>query len=508
MDLLGGYDSEDSSHVSVTKAPPVVPVSSAGVATVAAAAAANPEAPAIATTDSSKTSTTTKTVQNKNQQQQRKRGKKLLKLQSVLPQHIWNQLTASSATTAGTSSSLDQPDDDDDDDDEMDDPNVVHSNNFRRKKLSQSKLSVEAPLPKNASSQKGHSSSLLDLLNSLPTSTKQKQGTSSILATAAILPSSLIVPTTTATNDSPRPVPSSPSPQMASPFSGLGGAFLTSTVQVTRTKKGEQKIRSIHSPVDNDGNDDDKQEAVDSLKPGHSTAQETSSHVSFLSHKESDQQVPPSGIPPALQAVPRPSLSYLAPSAEFSGRSATVRSTTNRRSAAPPVRANGLPSMATYPTTPFDQEEEEGTALQPLSQQNHLQYLPRAVVPLSNKARKKQMEAMLRAGNLDEIDSDIHLTGGGNANYAAQALLQQQQQQATAQYQAHGVRVVPTSQYNPATGQMDASASISGKQKGKNQLNALLANAASLEASRMENPQLSNNTRGTYRNNAKRKYGW
>jgi hypothetical protein len=161
--------------------------------------------------------------------------------------------------------------------------------------------------------------------------------------------------------------------------------------------------------------------------------------------------------------------------------------------------------MATYPT--FDDDDNHDT--------NNLQLRPSRQVaavtaPVSIKARKKQMEAMLRAGNLDGIDSDIHLTSGGNANYTVEALLQQQQQQhqVAPHYQAHGVRIVPTSHYNTATGQMDASASISGKQKGKNQLNALLANAASLEASRLENPQLSANTRGTYRNNAKRKYGW
>lgn len=142
------------------------------------------------------------------------------------------------------------------------------------------------------------------------------------------------------------------------------------------------------------------------------------------------------------------------------------------------------------------------------------------------------MEAMLRAGNLAGIDevaaaSDgrmIHLDGtveggvGGNADYAAQVLAAQAQHAATAAAAAaanrHGVRVVPTSTYDPSTGAMTASTSLSGKQKGKNQLNALLANAASLEASRLQNPHLSGPGGGAgggqnaYRNNAKRKYGW
>ena len=509
MDLLGGYDSEDSSNASLTHATPAAPVASHSVAAAGGDVGSkkmipllpsNDQDATIATTNSSNASTHNNPVKNKNQEQQKRRGKKLLKLQSVLPQHIWNQLTNSSATTAVTSSSLGlADDDDDDDDDEMDDP-LVAGANLRKANPSQMKPTLESSRPKNPSAQHGHSSSLLDLLNSLPTSSKQKQGTTKH-ATTGILPGSTTVPTATATNKVAGPVPSSHAQQTSTTLSGLGGAFLTSTVQVTRSKKGEQKIRSIHSPVDHNENDD-KPTAVDPSKSIHSTTHENNSHKSVPSHHKSDEQEPPSRLPLTLQAVPRPS------SLGLSDVSTSARSTTSRRSAAPPVRASAAPSMATYPT-PFDQEEEVDTT-QSLSQQNQQQqqHSLRAAAPLSNKARKKQMEAMLRAGNIDGIDSDIHLTGGGNANYAAQALLQQQQQQATAQYQAHGVRVVPTSQYNPATGQMDASASISGKQKGKNQLNALLANAASLEASRLENPQLSNNPRGTYRNNAKRKYGW
>ena len=507
MDLLGGYDSEDSSNASFTHATPAAPVASHAVAAAGGDIRSKKMIPllpsssqdaTIATTNSSNASTHNIPVKSKNQEQQKRRGKKLLKLQSVLPQHIWNQLTTSSATTAVTSSSLGLADDDDDDDDEMDDPLVVGAN-LRKTNPSQKKLTLESQRPKNPSAQHGHSSSLLDLLNSLPTPSKQKQGTTK-QATTGILPSSTTVPTATATNKAAGPVPSSHAQQTSTTHSGLGGAFLTSTVQVTRTKKGEQQIRSIHSPVDQNDNDE-KPTAIDPSKSIHSTTHENYSHKSVPSHHKSDPQEPPSRVPPALQAVPRPS--YLGLSDVYT----SARSTTSRRSAAPPVRASAAPSMATYPT-PFDQEEEVDTT-HSLSQQNQQQqHSARAAAPLSNKARKKQMEAMLRAGNIDGIDSDIHLAGGGNANYAAQALLQQQQQQATAQYQAHGVRVVPTSQYNPATGQMDASASISGKQKGKNQLNALLANAASLEASRLENPQLSNNPRGTYRNNAKRKYGW
>ena len=81
---------------------------------------------------------------------------------------------------------------------------------------------------------------------------------------------------------------------------------------------------------------------------------------------------------------------------------------------------------------------------------------------------------------------------------------QMPQDQQTSSYQSHGVRVVPTTQYNVGTGSSAASINISGKQRGKNQMNALLASAASLESQRARMPQ----SQQTHRANARSKYGW
>jgi hypothetical protein len=108
------------------------------------------------------------------------------------------------------------------------------------------------------------------------------------------------------------------------------------------------------------------------------------------------------------------------------------------------------------------------------------------------------MEELLRQGNFDGVTSDVHLRGQDN-------VYQMPQEQNSASYQSHGVRVVPTAQYNVGSGTTTASVNISGKQRGKNQVNALLASAASLEAQRARNP-LQQQT--IHRANAKRKYGW
>lgn len=118
--------------------------------------------------------------------------------------------------------------------------------------------------------------------------------------------------------------------------------------------------------------------------------------------------------------------------------------------------------------------------------------------PERQKSRKREMERMLRQGNLSSVTSDVHLEGQAHVYQAPQ-----EEEQAT--YQSHGVRVVPTTQYNAGAGGMVTAAKITGKQRGKNQMNALLVNAASLEAQRARNPLPQQKVQ---RANAKRKYGW
>jgi hypothetical protein len=70
----------------------------------------------------------------------------------------------------------------------------------------------------------------------------------------------------------------------------------------------------------------------------------------------------------------------------------------------------------------------------------------------------------------------------------------------------HGIRVVPTTHFNPGAGMTAVSTEISGKHRGKHQPNALLASAASLESQRARNP--TSQKMSSHRATAKRKYGW
>jgi hypothetical protein len=480
MDLLGDYDSDDNSASSSIVA------SSRVVAVVPGKAPSVVQELTMPTTDQQKPSS--------NQNKQQKRGKKLLKLQAVLPHHIWNQLT-----TTASSSGRNDSDDDDEDDDERDTKKPAVSTQSNRHNQSPSSSSGK---------------SLLKLLNAIP---KSKTATKT-LGVGGILGN--VKATTTDTNVHPpstslnaRPLSSSPrttagatTTTTKNSSSSLGAAFLESTVQVTRTKTGN--VRSIHSQCDQSPSSNY------STRTKTDTAQDEK--ADFPSDADIAETHAPYGTKSMLRplaftnqtstengmALPRP----IQPTITTTSSTPTVR----QRLAAPPVLRTtaGAPyRMAMYPT------DLEGGA-QRITPHSHLQQHQQsqkgkaAAPPLSNKVRKRQMEAMLRAGNLDAVDSDVHLSGGGNTNYAAQALLQQQAVSAAPHFNAHGVRVVPTSHYNTATGKMDASATISGKQKGKNQLNALMVNAASLEASRLENPQQLSNNASTHRNNAKRKYGW
>ena len=118
------------------------------------------------------------------------------------------------------------------------------------------------------------------------------------------------------------------------------------------------------------------------------------------------------------------------------------------------------------------------------------------------------MEQMLRAGKLDQIEGDRQLEGGtheynldGDAAAAAASMMASS---------AAGVRVVPTSSYDPSLGGTSMSTKVTSRQKNTNQLNSLLANAASLETKRIQNPQLmgQKGKRGLHNAAMKRKYGW
>ncbi|KAL3915654.1 MAG: hypothetical protein SGILL_005547 [Bacillariaceae sp.] len=227
--------------------------------------------------------------------------------------------------------------------------------------------------------------------------------------------------------------------------SSLGFAFITSTVETTKRKRsGGDEVRDIHEVA---------------AKPP---------------SKPSTKVEPPPPKPP----VPRPSASRTAP-----------------RPAAPmprPMKRQAAPTTSYNYQAAQNASSASGAAPAPGRGGN------------KKLSRKKQMEAMLRAGKFDQVEGDHVLEASAN-------VYQPSEMDSGPSYNSHGVRVVPMSSYNPSTGTTSASTDITGQQKNKHQLNSLLASAASLEAQRSQNPHFSGRAAGTgsgQRATAKRKYGW
>jgi hypothetical protein len=110
--------------------------------------------------------------------------------------------------------------------------------------------------------------------------------------------------------------------------------------------------------------------------------------------------------------------------------------------------------------------------------------------PSIRKRSRKEMERELRAGNFDAIQptSEVHQEQG-HYTPAPEAV------------PVHGIKVVPTAMYDPASGKTIAGI---GGGRGKNQINHLMAAAANLELERSR----AGNVGKTHRANAKAKYGW
>lgn len=128
------------------------------------------------------------------------------------------------------------------------------------------------------------------------------------------------------------------------------------------------------------------------------------------------------------------------------------------------------------------------------------------------------MEQMLRAGRLDQVEGDHELQGVEHTylppgDHGASTSTTMASSSASA-----SVRVVPTGSYDAATGATAASTTVTSRQKTTNQLNSLLANAASLESKRAQGTQFQflggsgsgggATKQGSHRATAKRKYGW
>ena len=453
MDLLGGYnsdsDSDDNNAAESTSA-------------VSRPIRSDRSIKLPPSTSSAPTKTKSKADKKK-----RVMGKKLLKLSSVLPEHILNQLQQ-----GGGGDSKDKRNESDDSYDSSDDDNQGGD----EKPISRKRTTTTTG-PTAASSTRDYSrdEGLIGLLSEL---SKSNSSTSSSRkeSSTKILGSEKLFATSTQADDGPSAVQQLTVPSAEKPKTRksepLGAAFLAATVETTiRKRKEPTLVRNIH----------DDNTSPSSEVPGGASVHTTS-------NKESS-------------TVPRPHIS----NAEQKPRIQPFL-----RSAAPPVRS--LPSTYRPHNTyvPVVSQQSTNSSYEQRRQQvdtnrnsHHQQHQPRKKKPLS---RKRQMEQMLRAGKLDQVQGDHQLEGvahvynlDGDAAAAAASVIS-----------SSGVRVVPTGSYDPSLGATSMSTSVSSRQKNSNQLNSLLANAASLESQRAQNPHLmgQQGKRASHNASMKRKYGW
>mmetsp|Transcript_25095 Transcript_25095/g.38095 ORF Transcript_25095/g.38095 Transcript_25095/m.38095 type:complete len:340 (+) Transcript_25095:70-1089(+) len=116
----------------------------------------------------------------------------------------------------------------------------------------------------------------------------------------------------------------------------------------------------------------------------------------------------------------------------------------------------------------------------------------------NKKISRRDMEKSLRAGKLDVVD-----TFDGTRNIDGETFVYlPEQHQNNGETGYGGIRVAPVAMYDTKSGK-DIMGGISGKARGKNQINFLMASAAALEANKATQSKAK-----SYRVNAKRKYGW
>lgn len=153
-------------------------------------------------------------------------------------------------------------------------------------------------------------------------------------------------------------------------------------------------------------------------------------------------------------------------------------------SAAPPVAPP--PGQVPMQQAPYYQPEEDEE--------------PKVDARRAKKRSRKEMEKALRQGNLDALEDSYGTT------LQAEGAVYVPEEETYAVPSSGAVRVAPVRMYDPKAGTDVVQADVTGKQRGKHQINQLLASAANLELQRARGMGAGGGN--TKRADAKRKYGW
>jgi len=424
-------------------------------------------------------------------------GKKILKLSAVLPSHILDQLQRGSSTTNDANASdSDDSDSDEDVNDEEGNDKTPHRNNKNpntniKKDYSQDVglMTMLQELSSSKTKSKAEESNKVSSSNTSNTTTTTTQSETT-LKTKRIITDVDNDDDDSSNNDDGNDNGKESETKQKSKSnlpttSSLGEAFITSTVEtITRKRKDqttaitENTARNIHDEEQQHNNSPKKK-----MKETNRAATDTKYKQQKQTKNNEDEEQDRGRI--ELQQPQR----YLRPVVN-----STPRATAPRYSMGPPGRAPAASSYDASTTMNYGTSTKTTTTTTKKK-------------PLS---RKKQMEQLLRAGNIQAVHGacDTQLDGLAHVYTGGEELLADGAAAATT---TNNIRVVSTTRYDPKTGTTAHSHDITAGQKQKNQLNSLLSNAAALENERFQNPFYggrSQTNNSSQKATAKKKYGW
>lgn len=490
MDLLGDYnsDSDSNSGSDENKSAKFPSAASVAATTIVKTETRTKEIRATQDIKTRSMASTTTATKSKTDKKRGVIGKKLLKLSAVLPEHILNKLQLSGGVIKEKNRKFNDNDYDSSSDDSSDGD---YDNPSCRKKTT----TPIAASSRDYSKDEG----LMGLLNEL---SKSKSSSKKNPPTKVLGSDAIFSPTIGGHDDEPttplsQPLKKEQEARSVTSSEPLGASFLTTTVETTkRNRKEPTTARIIHD------NRSDRQ--IDYRKEDKTVAETAYKHTSNQ-----------------IFTVPRSSSSTIAPPQR-------IKPTSSLRLAAPPVSApsktysshklEAYAQVASQHSRGSKQAEKNGRNDQ-ICNQNYQD--EKIINPMGEGmrmkkkkklSRKRQIEEMLRAGKLDEVQGDHELEGeahvykyDGDHAGSATSMMSSSSDEVR-------VRVVPTGSYDASSGATSLSTDVTSRQKNSNQLNSLLANAASLQSHRAQNPQFHlmgvKGKSGSHRATAKRKYGW
>ena len=438
-------------------------------------------------------STNTTLLRTKADTKKRVIGKKILKLSAVLPSHILNQLQRGSSTTNDANASdSDDSDSDEDVNDEEGNDKTPHRNNKNpntniKKDYSQDVglMTMLQELSSSKTKSKAEESNKVSSSNTSNTTTTTTQSETT-LKTKRIITDVDNDDDDSSNNDDGNDNGKESETKQKSKSnlpttSSLGEAFITSTVE-TIIRKRKDPTTAITKNTARNIHDEEQQHNKSpkkKMKETHRAATDTKYKQQKQTKNDEDEEQDRGRI--ELQQPQR----YHRPVVN-----STPRATAPRYSMGPPGRAPAASSYDASTTMNY------GTSTTTTKKK-----------PLS---RKKQMEQLLRAGNIQAVHGacDTQLEGLAHVYTGGEELLADGAAAATT---TNNIRVVSTTRYDPKTGTTAHSHDITAGQKQKNQLNSLLSNAAALENERFQNPFYggrSQTNNSSQKATAKKKYGW